>query len=48
MLKNSKKLTELLHSGIGKTGELASLSLIWLGLQTMVIVAEVVSAKSPD
>ena len=48
MLNNSHKLTEIFKRGLIKTGEFASLSLIWLGLQTMVIVADVVSAKSTD
>ena len=48
MLNNSHKLAELFNRGLIKTGEFASLSIIWLGLQTMVILAEVVSAKSTD
>ena len=48
MVKNSNKIAEKINAGLMRAGEVASLCLIWLGLQTMVIVAEVVTAKSTD
>lgn len=40
MLNNSNKLTGRLRVGLIQAGELASLCLIWLGLQVMVIMAQ--------
>jgi hypothetical protein len=48
MFNNINKLTETLHAGLIQGVELASVWLIWLGLQIMMVVAEVASTKSTD
>jgi hypothetical protein len=48
MFNKKNKLTETLHAGLVQGSELASVWLIWLGLQIMMIVAEVASTKSTD
>lgn len=48
MFNNTNEFTETFHAGLTKGGELVSIWLIWLGLQIMMVVAEVASTNSKD
>jgi len=48
MFNNSNKLSHTLYGGLAQGGELLSLWLIWLGLQLMMVVANIASTQSTD